>query len=423
MNARTPIGTSPLQKHKEHYFMTDFDLDSVLKQIMEGIDVPAPGVDSPRVVAQVEKATLRVEEGARGKQATPAAPQARELVEHADDALSMTAPPDTTVVTGDDDAEGPGLGQHRASALSFPTFTTEDLAVQLDIRNFAVLCKLRVRKWVGRKRDKSAAKKAESDHGSVDGTYTAYKKLFAGTEDKLKAVNSVLDGARTRHYQMTLPWSTTGLDESGRRDGPRLLPNTLFMEYITEMGQAKQTMSQRFDELRQAYPQLLTEAKRNLGSAFIALDYPSADELEQMFALDFEFNPIPEGVDFKGLPAQQAARLAEALDKSKRACMENAMRDVWARMHDVVFKMAERLDDPKKLFHDTLVSNVQETADLLRHLNATKDSNIEAIRQRIETDLCQVDAKQLRENLSRRALVARLARDILSSMDSMASTS
>jgi hypothetical protein len=103
--------------------------------------------------------------------------------------------------------------------------------------------------------------------------------------------------------------------------------------------------------------------------------------------------------------------------------MENAMRDVWARMHDVVFKMAERLDDPKKLFHDTLVSNVQETADLLRHLNATKDSNIEAIRQRIETDLCQVDAKQLRENLSRRALVARLARDILSSMDSMASTS
>jgi len=257
----------------------------------------------------------------------------------------------------------------------------------------------------------------------VDGTYTAYKRLFAGTEDKLKAVNSVLDGARTRHYQMTLPWSTTGLDESGRRDGPRLLPNTLFMEYITEMGQAKQTMSQRFGELRQAYPQLLQEARRNLGSAFVALDYPSVDDLEQMFALDFEFNPIPEGVDFKGLPAQQAARLAEALDKSKRACMENAMRDVWVRMHDVVFKMVERLNDPKKLFHDTLVTNVRETADLLKHLNAVNDPNIEAIRKRIEEDLCQSEPAQLRENLSKRALVARLARDILDSMDHTASTS
>jgi hypothetical protein len=341
---------------------------------------------------------------------------------------NVTAPADTMVVTEEpDDADKisstEGSAARALSAMSFPTFTGGDIATQLDIRNFATLCKLRVRKWVGRKRDKTAAKKAEADHGSIDGTYTAYKKLFAGTEDKLKAVNSVLDSARTRHYQMTLPWSTTGLDESGRRDGPRLLPNTLFMEYITEMGQAKQTMSQRFGELRQAYPALLTEARRNLGSAFVALDYPTPDELEQMFALDFEFNPIPEGVDFKGLPAQQAARLAESLEKSKRACMENAMRDVWMRMHDVVFKMAERLEDPKKTFHDTLVTNVRETADLLKHLNAVNDPHIEEIRQRIEADLCHTDATQLRENLSRRALVATLARDILQSMDASAGSS
>ena len=343
----------------------------------------------------------------------------------------MTAPADTTVVTGDSD-EGDSTGMESTDSkqtssglpvVSFPQFTSADISAQLDIRNFATLCKLKVRKWVGRKRDKGAAKKAESDHGSVDGTYTAYKKLFAGTEDKLKAVNSVLDAARTRHYQMTMPWSTTGMDDSGRRDGPRLLPNTLFMEYITEMGQAKQTMQQRFSELRQAYPQLLQEAQRNLGSAFVITDYPTPDELEQLFALDFEFSPIPEGVDFKGLPAQQAQRLSDALEKSKRACMENAMRDVWSRMHDVVFKLAERLGDPKKIFHDTLVSNVQETADLLRHLNAVNDPHIEEIRQRIQSDLCRFDAKHLRDNLSQRALVARLAQDILESMDHTASTS
>lgn len=383
--------------------MTDFDLDSVLKQIMEGVDAPT----IPMVASKFPDH--------HSKEAHPpiAVPATLPLA-------SVTAPADTTVVTGDDDAEASSHGP--LPVMSFPTFTGADISAQLDIRNFATLCKLRVRKWVGRKRDKTAAKKAESDHGSVDGTYTAYKKLFAGTEDKLKAVNSVLDAARTRHYQMTLPWSTTGMDETGRRDGPRLLPNTLFMEYITEMGQAKQTMQQRFSELRQAYPQLLLEAERNLGSAFVITDYPTPDELEQLFALDFEFSPIPEGVDFKGLPAQQAQRLSDALEKSKRACMENAMRDVWSRMHDVVFKMAERLSDPKKLFHDTLVTNVQETADLLQHLNAVNDPHIEEIRQRIERDLCRHDARQLRENLTKRGLVARLAKDILDSMDHTAST-
>lgn len=389
--------------------MSDFDLDSVLKQIMEGVD----GEQTKAVEAKAAAIPSGVLVAKQSVQ-----PQA---TDHA--LASVTAPADTTVVTeGDSDAADEFMAGG-GTAIKFPVFTVDELSSQLDIRNFATLCKLRVRKWVGRKRDKTAARKAETDHGSVDGTYTAYKKLFAGTEDKLKAVNSVLDAARTRHYQMTLPWSTTGMDETGRRDGPRLLPNTLFMEYITEMGQAKQTMQQRFSELRQAYPQLLQEAQRNLGSAFVITDYPTPDELEQLFALDFEFSPIPEGVDFKGLPAQQAQRLSDALEKSKRACMENAMRDVWSRMHDVVFKMAERLSDPKKLFHDTLVTNVQETADLLQHLNAVNDPHIEEIRQRIERDLCRHDARQLRENLTKRGVVARLAKDILDSMDHTASTS
>ena len=336
----------------------------------------------------------------------------------------MTAPPTpqpvTTVVTKEIEDDAQHLGATEA-VVRFPTFTNEAIAAELDIRNFATLCKLKVRKWVGRKRDKKAAKKAESDHGSVDGTYTAYKKLFAGTEDKLKALNSVLDSARTRHYQMTLPWSTTGMDDSGRRDGPRLMPNTLFMEYITEMGQAKQTMQAKFTELRMAYPQLLIEAERNLGDAFVVTDYPTPDALEDLFSLEFEFSPIPDGMDFKGLPAQQARKLADKLTQARNKCLEGAMQDVWRRAHDVVSKMAERLGDPKKLFHDTLVTNVRETADLLQHLNATSDARIEGIRKKMESDLCRYDAAMLREDLTKRALTAKLASEILQDMEKQGS--
>ncbi len=398
--------------------MSDFDLDSILKQIMEGGDA-VPKLDAPGlgVVAAVAQAGAQGgdKREAAGVQAIAAVDAG--VSELPDDAVPlMTAPTDTTVVTEEIEDVIP-------TTVRYPTFTTDEVAATLDVRNYATLCKLRVRKWIGRKRDKTAAKKAESDHGSVDGTYTAYKRLFAGTEDKLKAVNSVLDSARTRHYQMTLPWSTTGLDDSGRRDGPRLLANTLFMEYITEMGQAKQLMQSKFEDLRTAYPTLLVEAKRNLGSAFTITDYPTPDELEQMFALDFEFNPVPDGMDFKGLPAQQAQKLADKLNDSRRACLENAMKDVWQRAHTVVAKMAERLADQKATFHDTLVTNVRETADLLTHLNATSDPKIETLRQRIEADLCRYEPEVLRSDVRKRALTATLATDILRDMDRLAGSS
>jgi len=435
--------------------MNDFDLQSVLDQIMNGDDDHAPLVDKKQQVANPKDTNA---DNPASTVPVHIRPSARSHIplrgtELATPKQSVTAPADTTTVTGASNGEKEtrvtggvlvakqtvrpqaatlpvdGLGDEsgqdvdinvaagRPPVVSFPRFTTEDVAAQLDIRNFATLCRLKVRKWVGRKRDKGAAKKAESDHGSVDGTYTAYKKLFAGTEDKLKAVNSVLDSARTRHYQMTLPWSTTGMDDSGRRDGPRLLANTLFMEYITEMGQAKQLVNTKREELREAFPELIKEARRNLGEAFVITDYPTPDDLESMFNLDFEFSPVPDGMDFKGLPAQQARKLADALTAQRNKCLEGAMQDVWRRMRDVVAKMADRLGDPKHTFHDTLVSNVRETVDLLTHLNATNDATIESIRQRIEKDLCKHDPNTLRNDLRKRQLTASLAGNILEDMD------
>jgi len=438
--------------------MNDFDLQSVLDQIMNGDDDHAPLVDKKQQVANPKDNNADNPTSTVPVQIRPTPTSARSRIplrgtELAAPKQSVTAPADTTTVTGASNDEKEtrvtggvlvakqtvrpqaatlpvdGLGDEsgqdvdinvaagRPPVVSFPRFTTEDVAAQLDIRNFATLCRLKVRKWVGRKRDKGAAKKAESDHGSVDGTYTAYKKLFAGTEDKLKAVNSVLDSARTRHYQMTLPWSTMGMDDSGRRDGPRLLANTLFMEYITEMGQAKQLVNTKREELREAFPELIKEARRNLGEAFVITDYPTPDDLESMFNLDFEFSPVPDGMDFKGLPAQQARKLADALTAQRNKCLEGAMQDVWRRMRDVVAKMADRLGDPKHTFHDTLVSNVRETVDLLTHLNATNDATIESIRQRIEKDLCKHDPNTLRNDLRKRQLTASLAGNILEDMD------
>jgi len=366
----------------------DFDLQSVLSQIM-GDD---PIMTAPAVTTVVTKKE-------------PVLVPAQEV-------SSMSEP--LAGVAGDQEHDIDS--DICTPTIYFPQFTDQTIADTLDMRNYALLCKLKVRKWVGKRRDKSAARRTEQDANAVVGSFSTYKRLFAGTEEKLRAVNSVLDAARTRHYQMTLPWSTTSLEDSGRRDGPRLLANTLFSEYITEMGAAKQAMEGVLNEFEGAYPTLLLEAKKNLGKAFDITQYPPSSSIRELFALDFDFSPIPEGADYQGLPAAQCAALKAKLDKSRQACLENAMRDCWSRTHTVVSKMAERLSDHKNLFHDTLVSNVRETADLLRHLNATNDRRIETIRQRIEADLCRFDPEVLRKDVTKRALTARLAAEILADM-------
>ncbi len=368
----------------------DFDLQSVLSQIMG--DAPLELTKTVVTTTTTETVTAPLRKPA----ATP---------------VQVTG-----VVTEPDDDEDIGVAK-AATLTHFPIFTEDNLADTLDIRNYATLCKLKVRKWVGKRRDKNAARHTEQDHGAVTGAFSTYKKLFAGTEDKLRAVNSVLDAARTRHYQMTLPWSTTGMDEAGRRDGPRLLANTLFMEYISEMGAAKHAMENVLDEFERAYPTLLLEAKKNLGKAFDITQYPPSSSIRELFALEFEFSPIPAGADYKGLPQKQVAALADKLNKSMQQCMENAMRDVWDRTYTVVHKMHERLANPKNTFHDTLVSNVREMADLLQHLNAVKDPGIEDIRNKIEANLCRFEPEVLRKDVTKRALTAKLAREILDDME------
>jgi len=300
--------------------------------------------------------------------------------------------------------------------LVFPEFTSKDIAETLDIRNYATMVKLRTRKWAASVKDKRLAQDVSRSEGASKEAFRVYKSLFAGAEERLKAVHKVIDAGRMEHYKRTMPWSTTGVDESGRRDGPRLLPNVLFMEYVTDLGRAKQELKGTVLEFRQAYPSMVEAAKRNLGTAFDETQYPPESMIEDYFALDFDFSPIPTGVDFKGLPAQQVAQLKNRMDANVRTCLENAMKDVWQRLHTVVTHMAERLGDNSKTFHDTLVSNVKEIAVLGHSFNATNDVALTRILKRVEQELCLVEPKELRESVLKRATVAGSAREILADM-------
>lgn len=303
------------------------------------------------------------------------------------------------------------------TAMKMPTFTADDFAETMDIRNFATLVTLNTARWHAKVKDRQASKDAAAVSEAEEGAFETRKHLLGGANAALKAIHKAIDEARAAHYEMTLPWTTTSMQDIGRRTGGRLLPNTLFVEYTTVMATKKQQMLDALAKFEPEYPKLIEEAKKKLGKRFDAREYPNVSSIRSHFDLSFDFQPIPKGDDFKGLPQVQLDALARKINDNTQKQAENAMQEVWSRLHEAVSRMAERLSSPDKLFHDSLVQNVRDVARLLAHLNVTQDAKVEALRKAVEKHLCQHEPKVLRTNMTIRAQVGAHAVSIIQEMD------
>lgn len=282
--------------------------------------------------------------------------------------------------------------------IPMPTFTTDEIAAALDLRNFATMTTLNTKRWHARVKDRKVGQDIADANDADASAFETRKRLLAGADDLLKAIHKAIDNARAKYYEMTLPWTTTGIEDVGRRSGARIMPNTQFFEFITAMGNCKAEMEAALDKFVPVYPQLIQEAQKKLGKRFDITEYPHESVIRSHFALSFDFQPIPQGHDFKGLPDAQCQALANALQGKTRQMLENAMQDLWVRAGEAVGRMAERLSHPDKLFHYTLVDNVRTVANQLKHLNVTGDARITALQQYIETHLCAHDVDELRKN-------------------------
>jgi len=292
-----------------------------------------------------------------------------------------------------------------------PTFTDEELMEQIDIRNFGTLVSLTNRRWHAKIKDRKAAKDAAEASGADGESFEARKRLLVGADEKLRKVHSAIDAARTDHYAMTLPWSTVGVNDIGKRAGARLLPNSLFFEYVQKLGAHKVAMEEALEEFVQAYPTLIAISQQKLGSAFNQNEYPSPSSIEAHFDLSFDFDPIPSGSDFQGLQDAQVQKLAGALKRKTQQKIENAMQDAWKRVFDDVGHAAATLSNPDAMFHYTLFEKLGTHAAMLSHLNITDNKFMAGIADEIKK-LGMNDAKEVRKDDAQRKHLGELAIDI-----------
>ena len=303
-----------------------------------------------------------------------------------------------------------------AGTVPVPQFSLAELADSFSVRDFGLLVTLSSSRWYAKVKDKKAARGMEATNSATEGAYVAYKHLLAGSDAKLRKITRALDQARLKHYSMTMPWTETGMGDEQRRRGPRLLPNTLVFDYVAEMSRFRKEMDAALADFLPDYPALVQAAQVQLGRGFDSADYPDVTKISDMFRLDFSFTPVPEGADFRGLEKQQLEKLASAINDKTKVLLENAMQDVWTRLHTAVSHMEERLSSPDKIFHDTLVENIRELAGLMEHLNVTHDTRLTELRTYILKHIAAVDADTLRKESTVRSAVAVACRNVLHTM-------
>jgi hypothetical protein len=280
------------------------------------------------------------------------------------------------------------------------------------IADTAMLVRVNIRMFNAVKTDRKVSNEVAANHGA-QANMTRFSKALVAKE-ALEAIRKLAGEIRQEHYRRTLPWSD---------DGSRILTSAGYFAYAEFMRDCESKWQPAIDDLLDNWSSLVDEAQAKLGSLFNINEYPTPTKLRDSFEFRWGVRPVPVADDFRvSLGATEVAAIRSEIQRDLNDTVQQAMKDVWTRMQDVVSKMRAKLDDydpnnpSAHPFRDTLVTNITDLLDVLPSLNLTGNPDVESFTRRIRQDLTRFTAQQLRDNLFSRQDTAMRADQILSQM-------
>jgi hypothetical protein len=275
--------------------------------------------------------------------------------------------------------------------------------------NNAFLVRLSVSVWTARKMDKNATKEAKASAGAGDKAgVKVYKSVIAA--DALDKVTQIANAARIEHRKRTVPWAY---------DGPGAITAEGYPAYKTAMAALEREFNRAVAHFYTVYAQERENARGYLGAMFNPHDYPSTDSMKEKFAFRVTAEPMPQAGDFRvqGLAPELAEEIKRDIVENNVAALVHANDTAWSRVIETVEKLKVRLEGYKPAvngkpvegkYHDSLVNNVKELADLLPSINVANDPDLTRMGQKLLALTCY-SAQDLRDSDALRIEIAKQA--------------
>lgn len=206
------------------------------------------------------------------------------------------------------------------------------------------------------------------------------------------------------HYKMTLPWGD---------NGDRMLPSQAYFDYTEQLRHMRAEHEAAVMSFVAAYPQMVQDARQMLGAMYEPGDYPEVNRIAERFSMTAVFSPVANAEDFRvDIGDEAVAEIKKSITDAAEQRLQGATRDCWARLGEVVGNMAERLEDPKATFRDSLVGNIEALLDLLPKLNVANDYALTHMCAEVRSWLV-ISPSDLRKNKKLRAFTADKAASLL----------
>ena len=229
-----------------------------------------------------------------------------------------------------------------------------------------------------------------------DTSLVVNRKLF---RDKLNPINRVMQTASevyTYHKAHTLAY----IDK-----GPRLLPNSQYMDYTSEMRQRIQAVDDMLNKYMPDYDNYVqldirARALGNTGAAR-ADDYPSADEFRSKMGFDLRFTPLPDAKHFLfDISDDDMAEFNASMEQVAQGARAEVIKGMLEPLQHLIEKLNKPIGTEGAIFRDTAVENVIEGLRRAKALNVNADADVDAMADTLmqAIDIYNFNKDSLRES-------------------------
>ena len=270
----------------------------------------------------------------------------------------------------------------------------------------AMLVSLSISTWAGRKFDKRATEKVNTDSGADAEAGRYNKHLLSGAPAHRNVILKAGD-ARQAHYDQTLPWAD---------EGKRLLPTSNYFTYTEVMRKKRSAFDLALNNFIDEYPALREAAPLKLGRLYKESEFPSTKDVRRRFSWSIDFDPVPSGGDLRlDLPADQISLIEQSVTSRVEQATKDAMRDAWNRLREAVARI-QRASGKDGVVRGNLIDHAREVIDVLGRLNVSGDEALDEMRSRVERELTGIVVEDLRKDDRLRADTEKRATDIMAAM-------
>ena len=273
----------------------------------------------------------------------------------------------------------------------------------MNITERAMLVRVVLHTWTGRKTDREATRQIQQANGADSDTGHYVKQLM--DKEFLDQTYTKFRKVRTIHYENTLPWGD---------DNFRILPSANYFDYTEKVRKAIAEADESADHLAELYEEKRDDFATRLGSLFNPADYPTRTSLRNKFGVDVNIVPMPDKDDFRvSLSEEEVSSIKDNIQSTITSAVDEAQKDNWRRLYDVVKNMSEQLKKDKPRIHESLIGNVEKVCDLLPKLNVFEDAELDKAVAEAKKNLASRIPENLRNDKKERKETAKQADELL----------